>query len=503
MASEREIALDKRIVVLEEHIVCLEEPITNLKDLVAKLIADNAKLLDDNEKLLIENKKLLIENKKLLTENAELKRSLGMDSNNSSKPPSSDGFKYKPKPKSLRKTGIKKNGGQIGHTGKTLLMSDKPDEVVILKAKVCSRCHADISELIPVRAERAQVVDIPKPMAITTEYRKETTVCLCGQINCGNFPEDVSAGAQYGKNIKALIAYLNVAQFIPLERCCEVLREITDLDLCDATVLSALSDVEHKILPLEETIRENLLKSPVDNTDETGLRINGKLNWLHVVSNKYWTLYAVHTKRGLKAVEDIDLLTRFDGILEHDFYKSYLKLNVKHAFCCAHLMRECQGITDNNKQKWSVEMKSFLSDIWEKVKSFRKTGKRFSLNEIYSIYKEYDGIVNGGLSENVNVELGKRGGRPKPLCLLERFRDYKKSILRFVYNPDVPFDNNQAERDIRMVKVKAKVSGGFRTLSGAVQFARIRGFISTLRKQNRNVLRSLSNVLAGRFSWNG
>lgn len=470
MAKQRESELENRIVELEKLLLSALATIEELRK----------------------------ENAVIKAENAGLKRRLGMDSNNSSKPPSSDG--YKPKPKSLRKTGGK-NGGQPGHPGKTLRMSDKPDEIVVLKAKVCSHCHADISELPVIRHEKAQVVDLPEWKATTTEYQKQTTLCSCGHENCCEFPRGVAPGVQYGGNIKALVAYLNAAHFIPVSRCCEILYEMAGVGLCEATILKALSDIERSILPHESTIRENLLKSPVIHGDETGIRINKKLHWLHVASNKEWTLYGVHEKRGFEAIEAIGLLPKYDGILEHDFYRPYLKLNVKHAFCCAHLMRECQGITDNDNQKWSDGMKAFLSGLWEQVKNFREAKKRFSPHALREFYEEYDSIVKKGLSENANVKLGKRGGKPKSLCLLERFRDYKKSILRFLDNSDVPFDNNQAERDVRMVKVKLKVSGTFRTTDGAVQFARIRGFISTLRKQNRHVLHSLSDVLAAQFSW--
>ena len=456
MATKREIELEKRVAVLEESVA------------------------------------------KLLAENAELKRRLGMDSNNSSKPPSSDGLKAKPK--SLRKSGGKK-GGQPGHKGTTLMMSDTPDEIIALKPKICPHCLQNQDNMPVVCTNRAQVHDLPEWKVRVKEYQSTSTRCTCGHINCGTFPEGVVPGAQYGKRIKALLVNLNVGQFIPLARCCELLSEISDVQLCQATVLSALSEMEERIVPYEATIRENLLKSPVINSDETGARVDKILNWLHSVSNQQWTLYDVHRKRGFEAIEAIGLLPEYRGILVHDFFKPYLKLDVDHAFCCAHLMRECQGITDNSEQLWSGKMKTLLSNLWERTKVLREDAKRFAPRELKKWYGIYDSIVNLGFFENANAVLGKRGGKPKELCLLERFRDYKKAILRFMYNPSVPFDNNQAERDIRMVKVKSKVSGAFRTEAGARQFARIRGFISTLRKQHRNVLESLVDALIGEFAW--
>lgn len=454
------------------------------------------------EKEVFELKKLLAEAlariSVLEAENTALKRRLGMDSNNSSKPPSSDGFKSKPK--SLRKSGGK-NGGQPGHKGKTLMMSDEPDEVVVLRTPTCPHCHREQKDMPIISIKKAQVVDLPEWKAITKEYQAAITQCTCGHSNCGEFPYGVAPGAQYGERIKALVVELNVGQFIPFARCSELLSEISDVTLCEATILKAMSEMEQGIMSYEATIRENLLKSEVLHSDETGVKINKKLHWLHVASNADWTLYGVHVKRGFEGIEAIGLLPKYTGILEHDFYKSYLKLDVKHAFCCAHLMRECQGITDNDRQSWSGRMKTFLSDLWEQTKGVRDKGKRFSPRTLHKYYEEYDSIINDGFAENVNAKLGKRGGKPKSLCLLERLKNYKKSILRFLYDSDVPFDNNQAERDVRMVKVKAKVSGAFRTMDGAVQFAGIRGFISTLRKQDRNILCSLVDVLIGEFVW--
>ena len=235
------------------------------------------------------------------------------------------------------------------------------------------------------------------------------------------------------------------------------------------------------------------------NADETGIPILGKNKWLHSLSNSDWTLYHVHDKRGSEAMIDMGILPDYEGVLVHDFWKSYFKFEVTHAMCCAHLLRECQGISDNHGGAWAGDMKNLLQLTWHRVKQKRQLGERLSEEEKTAIFREYDTIVETGQ--------GSLEGIPKCAVetdaknLLIRFAEHKTDILRFVADDKVPFDNNQAERDVRMVKVKSKVSGSFRTMEGAKQFATLRGFISTLRKQGRDVLNALGDAVIGRFSF--
>jgi len=386
----------------------------------------------------------------LEAENADLKRRLGMDSNNSSKPPSSDGLGKKPK--SLRKSGGK-TGGQPGHKGKTLEFSENPDEIIVLPVCRCGKCNADLTNKPVLAIEKRQEFNMPPVRLTTTELQAQTKQCDCGEITKAAFPKGVNARVQYGSGVKSLLAYWNVAQFIPMERCVEMFAELTGYHISEGTLFNHMKTFEGLLEPLEQQIVKALTRSPVNNADETGMPMAGKNKWLHSLSNDQWTLYYVHDKRGSEAMIDMGILPEYKGILVHDFWSSYFKF---------------EGVTRDQEK-------------------------------LDAVLEKYDNIVKNG-----ELELGailKCQVKTDAKNLLKRFAEHKPSILRFMTDSRVPFDNNQAERDVRMVKVKKKVSGGFRTMDGARQFARIRGFVSTLRKQGRDVLKSCQEVVQGSFAF--
>jgi transposase len=458
--------------------------------------------------LLIKNAELEAQINGLESQVKELKRQLDSKSNNSSKPPSSDGFR---KPKSQRTSGGK-IGGKPGHDGTTLCMVTNPNSVKLHTPHTCEHCQASLESVVPFREECRQVFDIPPVQIDVTEHRVQSKVCpICNQINQGSFPTGVEAPTQYGERLKALVAYLSVYQMLPVERIQQLLNDLTGYSPSEATILSYLDKFNDAIIPMEATIREQLAQSEVLNTDETGARVEGKLHWIHSVSNEHWTLYSVHKKRGNPAMDAMNILPNYHGIVVHDCWVPYFKehYQFEHALCGAHLLRECQGIIDYDQQSWAQAMQTLLKETWHKVKLARVNEPLLSEQERYQIEQTYDEIISQGETENVASPIStlpcqKKCGRQaktKALNLLSRFAKYKQAILRFVHDPRVPFDNYQAERDIRMMKVKQKVSGTFRTKKGAEQFVRIRGFISTLRKQNHDVLLSLIDVSRQKFNF--
>ncbi|MGG2196468.1 IS66 family transposase [Paenibacillus validus] len=431
----------------------------------------------------------------------ELERQLGSNSNNSSKPPSSDGLR---KPKSLRQSGGKKGAPQ-GHNGHTFTMVDQPDEVIRHGVESCSHCSASLLEVAPESHIRRQVVDLPLPRLVVTEHQSETKRCpCCGTKQQASFPSGVAAPVQYGEGWKAWTAYLSVYHGLSLERIAQLFADMTGHRPSEATLLSQIDGTFSQLEPLEKVIRQKLEESELLHADETGLRIENGLQWLHTVTNAEWTYYDVHEKRGKEAFHATGLLPGYTGILVHDCWASYFSgdYRFEHALCGAHLLRECQGIIDYDGHQWATDLQALLREAWKQTKQARVDGIPVAPAMIADLELRYDEILARGTEEWTpppEPEAPKKRGRKaksKAANLAKRFLLHKPAVLRFLHDARVPFDNSQAERDIRMVKVKQKVSGAFRTTQGADQFARIRGFISTLRKQNRKVLDSL--VLAAR-----
>ena len=383
---------------------------------------------------------LSAENELLRERIAELERQLGQNSNNSSKPPSSDGFKKKPK--SLRPTGGK-TGGQPGHKGHKLMMTDKPDEVIVHSVCQCEHCHASLDDEPVLDYESRQVFDLPSVRLWATEHQAEIKECpCCGKRSRAAFPEGVTVQAQYGLCVKALLAYWNVGQFISFERCAEMFYDLTGHTISEGTVASALELTANRVAPHEQQAREEQLDSPVNHADEFGVRVGKKLQWLHVVSNERWTFYHPHSKRGREAIDAAGLLPRYKGVLVTDFWKSYLKLDSEHAFCCAHLLRECQGIIDNHGGAWAADMQALLREAWHLIKQRREKDERLSPEELSAINEKYKAIVAAGF-EQLNAVL-KPSVKTVAKNLLLRFDKYHNEIMRFTTNPLVPFDNNLA-----------------------------------------------------------
>lgn len=443
--------------------------------------------------------KLLNSNVDALSERVKtLEDQKNKNSNNSSKPPSTDGFK-KPN-KSLREKSEKRPGGQKGHKGSTKNLSDTPDKIIIHQINECENCGEPIKDVEAKSYIRRQVIDIPEIKVEIVEHRAQIKECpCCGYINTAKFPEEVTSPVQYGEKIKAVAVYLTQYQLIPYKRSAELIEDIFNHPISEGSLASFNEKCHLKLETIENNIKNEIIaEKEAVHFDETGIYVNKKREWLHVASTRELTYYEHHANRGKKAIEDIGILPNFKGTAVHDGYRSYTSYECNHALCNAHILRDLNGISEMHQQEWSKEMKGLLLEIKKEVDLKKETGALMSQGEIESFENKYDEIIKGGIEEdyaqNIKLYTDDNKKRSPGLNLLNRLRKHKEQFLRFMYDFNVPFDNNQAERDLRMSKVKQKISGTFRSVEGARAFTRIRGYISTIRKHGKNAMDCLKSV---------
>lgn len=469
-----------------------------LAELIGALRRDLDTLREENTALHQENVTLRRENAALKQKVAELLRRLDKNSSNSSKPPSSDGLKKPPRVfKSLRGRSGKSSGGQVGHKGDTLREVDKPDRIERHAATTCRHCKACLTAAMVTREERRQVFDLPQPRLEVTEHRASVYCCLhCNGVTKAAFPDTVAAHVQYGSRVRAAAVYLNVQQLIPEDRVCETMADLfAAASLCPASVVAWTAKAAEAQAPVVAHIAARVVAAKVRHLDETGFRIGGKTRWLHSTSTAVYTLYRIGETRG-----DVPR-TMADGVIVHDHFKPYYTLRGPlHALCNAHHLRELQALIEIEKEAWAGVMHELLCAANKQVRQ-AKAGDAVALAEAdrQRIAAAYDAALVMGfdLHEGQAPLVRSPGARGRPPRrtghnLLLRLRDCKDDVLRFIADFDVPFTNNQAERDIRMMKLRMKISGGFRTLAGAETFATMRSVISTIRKHGINILRALT-----------
>ena len=440
------------------------------------------------------------ENRALRERLARLERRLGLDSQNSSQPPSSDGFKKAPRrTQSLRRKSNRPSGGQVGHKGQTLESVDKPDHIEVHPVREhCSGCglsfaHVPISGIL-----RCQVFDIPPLHIEVTEHQAERKDCpRCGLRHQAQFPVGVNAPVQYGPRIRALGVYLNQQHFIAEQRLSEFFSDVFGASMRPATVTSAISVVADACEPAVERIRERLEDAASKHLDETGFRINAIRQWLHVVCTSRLSWYRTSPKR-----KDLEPLSGLTGVVIHDHWKSYYQLaHVTHALCNAHHLRELKALDELDHESWAKSMTKLLGIVCGYRHRYPDGIPPSMAQRIRSVY---EGIVQRGLSYHHSLPPLPRSakkGPPKRRVghnLLRRLDTYADDVLRCLFQVEVSFTNNQAERDLRMMKLKQKISGGFRSSEGAKRFVTIRSVLSTARKQSCNVMELLTTAVQGK-----
>lgn len=450
----------------------------------------------ENKILRDENTFLKTGNTLLKVENAELKARLNNDSHNSNKPPSSDGYKKRSIKPAFPTSKNSNQGGQKGHKGKTLRQVDDPDKIKICSPGTCNCGHGFTKEELEL-TEKRQVFELPPPKLEITEYQVFKALCpVCGQEQKGTTPQGVNAPVQYGNNAKAFAVLLNVHYRLPYKKIQGLFSDLFGYPINESTISQAGKKCYENLEESERIIKSKIVGQRVTHADETGIRAAGKLQWLHTATSLLYTYLFIHEKRGTGAIQsNKSILADYFGWLVHDCWGSYFKLeHLKHAICGAHILRELESLIENQESKWAKVFKLFLLNVYNMP--FEERIKRKELLE-----SRYDRICSfGEKAEPPPIKIPGRKGRSKRTKgrnLVERLISKKDAVLAFAFNPEVPFTNNLAERDIRPVKVKQKISNCFRTFKGAEIYARIEGFISTARKNQRNVFSELCTTFEG------
>jgi transposase len=441
--------------------------------------------------------RLKAQNATLEARQEKLEQRLNKNSTNSSKPPSSDGLK-KPQPKSRRQKGQRQSGGQAGHEGDTLKMVMCPDRIVVHPLRVCPNCQRDLSDTSVTEVVKRQVFDLPPMQMQVTEHQAQVKVCpCCCQRSRTAFPSGVNAPTQYGPNVLAHAVYLNSYHLIPLARVREWFADCAGHVVSEGTIERAVKQFADAVAPSLDVIYKGLTRAKVVHYDETGFRIKTGLRWLHTACTEHLSYYSVHLKRGDEAMLDIGVLPNSRGWAVHDGLKGYFGFEtVRHALCNAHHLRELQFALEQYDADWAQDMQ----DLLVQMKRHAASGD-LPIDTLHTLEKRYDQILAHGLDAfpiQPRPPNSKQQVAQHPVTnLLIRLRDYRAAVLAFLFYPEVPFNNNLAERDLRMMKVKQKISGCFRTWSGAEVFAAVRSYLATARKQGLSMLHAAYLAFAG------
>ncbi len=473
-----------------------DKGIDAVENLVFSLVNSVNQLIDIVEE---QNTKIATQAKRIQKLEDQIKK----DSHNSSKPPSSDSpFKNKTKEKKKKKK--PKTSTKKKRTGTTLKQVSDPDDIIPCKVNICIHCQHDLSDIDVKEIDKRQLIDIPPVEIHTTEYQGEIKECPnCHKVTKAVFPEGVTHKVQYGTGVQAVAVYLRNYQLIPVKRTIELFKDLFKISLSEGTIVNMTTRCADQLSGFMEKVKQKLINAKILHSDETGINIRGILHWLHTAGNKSYTYLFPHERRGEVAFDEIGILPKYRGVSIHDFWKPYEKYDCSHAYCNAHLIRELTFAHENLKQKWAANLLDLILRIKEKVD---QSEENFLKEEIILKFKtEYEKIIKKGYRANPPPKRTGKPGRPKKgkvLCLLERMDKHRDEILRFMEEQDVPFDNNLAERDLRMVKVRQKISGTFRNIDRAEDYCMIRGYISTMKKQKKDVFTALVDSFSPEFREN-
>jgi transposase len=435
---------------------------------------------------------------------AELERRLGRDSSNSSKPPSSDGLRKpaRAERRAAERAEGRRPGKQPGTPGAHLAQVAEPDEVVWHAPGRCGGCGADLTDAPVVGVQARQVFDLPPLRLLASEHRAERRRCGCGTATAAAFPDHVRAAACYGPGVRALVCYLCVHQHLPVDRAAQLLGDVLGAPLATGTLAAVVAEGAAGLVGFVEAVRAQLAGAPVAHFDETGARVAGRLHWVHSASTSLLTLLSVHAKRGKVAMDQAGVLPGFGGVAVHDGWSPYWRYDVTHALCGAHLLRELEAITEEPGQGWAAGMAELLVDVKLAGDRARAAGlPRVDDTARARLHARYERLLADGQAANPPPPAtDRRGGRTRrsPAArLLARLDAHREEVLRSLDDTRVPFDNNQGERDLRMVKLQQKISGCWRTPAGAEAFLALRSYVATARKHEMNPLAVLGQLFEG------
>jgi transposase len=415
-------------------------------------------------------------------------------------PPSAEGLSKPPAlNRAQRRAAARRPGKQPGAEGQHLAQVEAPDALVVHAPKVCRDCGADLSDALVVGVERRQVFDLPKIAAFVTEHRMERRRCSCGCESKALAPRAATAPACYGPGVRSLSAYLAVHQHLPYDRMAQLFSDVLGITVSTGALAQMVAEAGKALEPFTDAVRDALIDALVVHFDETGARVAGRLHWVHVAANRLFTLIDCHPRRGAIAMDDLGVIANMTGVAVHDGWRSYRCYDVAHSLCNAHHLRELQGIAVVFDQEWAGEMITLLLEAKEATDAARTAGAGgLDATILHSIRTRYGILIQRGWAANPAPPIGKRFGVHKTAAnLLKRLDGQRTDVLRFVVDLNVPFDNNQAERDVRMVKLQQKISGTWRTLAGARNYCAIRSYISTMNKHDHNVLDGLRSLFDG------
>ncbi|MFT5319790.1 MAG: transposase, partial [Chlamydiales bacterium] len=434
----------------------------------------------------------------------DLEAQLAKNSSNSGNPPSSDGLKKPLKTKSQRGRSGKKPGAQQGHQGRTLQQVEDPDHFIVHSPQMCDGCGCSLNQVKGELQETRQVFDLHQPKIEVTEHQLEGKTCpCCSVISKGIFPQEVKAPVQYSDRVQALAAYFAHQHFLPVQRLCQIFEDVFDVRLSPGTCSNVDNKLFAQLKSFEVNLKAYLIASKVLHFDETGMRCNKNLHWIHTAASEGATFYGMHTKRGKEAIDELNILPNFKGTAVHDHWLPYFSYQqVKHGLCNAHHLRELTFVHENEKEDWALEMKDFLLTSKKEVEEHAYIGY-LTTEQQRTLEQKYAQIIlkgltyHAGLAPLPRIKRGKQKQRTGKK-ILDRLADKHGCVLRFIHDFSVPFTNNQGEQDIRMVKLKQKVSGCFRKFERGQIFCRIRGYISTTRKQGWRIWDSLTDAIKGK-----